>query len=273
MSNHIPAALFLILVPTCHTAIVIDPAECTSGKNGVSKAWSSFWTTDDSRSTTNPRVKELRYRHECLRTGLRKELDWITKKTKGANVTVVACHACQHLTDETLQIASECGVNVAVMPCCQKDHDGCWKGLRNRLCGSGGTLSIGALMDLLAAGKMMGWDTGSGAGVRYQVKMKLMDESISQQNRMILCKAVARDNCCITVGGRDEKKEFAHERLSRAYQRAHSKGSPSKTATSKPFRVNEYMSYQASVWCIRSLLVGVGLGSALSLLIPRFRRK
>jgi hypothetical protein len=67
-------------------------------------------------------------------------------------------------------------------------------------------------MDLLAAGKMMGWDTGSGAGVRYQVKMKLMDDSISQQNRMILCKAVARDKYCITVGGRDKKTEFAHKR-------------------------------------------------------------
>jgi 8-oxo-dGTP pyrophosphatase MutT (NUDIX family) len=272
-SNHTKAALFLILVPTCHTAVVIDPAICTSGKNGVSKAWSSFWTTDNSHSDGNhvhAKVKKLQYRHECLRTGLRKELDWITQHAKGSNVTVVACHACQHLTDETLQIASEYGVNVAVMSCCQKDLDGWWKCLRNRLCGSGGTLSIGALMDLLAAGKMMGWDTGSGAGVRYQVKMKLMDDSISQQNRMILCKAVARDKYCITVGGRDEKTEFAHKRLTRAYIRAHklhSKCSPSKTATSKPFCVTEYIRSWKSDWCICSLLVGVGLGSALSLLI------
>ena len=246
----------------------------------MSKAWSSFWTTDNSHGDSNhvrAKVKELRYRHECLRTGLKKELDWITQHSKGSNVTIVACHACQHLTDETLQIASEYGVNVAVMPCCQKDHDGWWKGLRNRLCGSGGTLSIGALMDLLAAGKMMGWDTGSGAGVRYQVKMKLMDDSISQQNRMILCKAVARDKYCITVGGCDIKKEIAHERLKRAYIRAHtshSKDSPSKTTTSKPFCVTEYMRPRKSDWCICSLLVGVGLGSALSLLIAsQIRRK
>ncbi|KAL3771251.1 hypothetical protein ACHAW5_006660 [Stephanodiscus triporus] len=265
------AALFLMLVPACHTAIVIDPAKCTSGKNGVHKAWRKFWTNDDSHSASNhtrATVKELRYRHECLRTGPRKELDWISQKAKGENVTVVACHACQHLTDETLHIASEYGVNVAVMPCCQKDHDGSWKGLTNRLGGSGGTLSIGALIDLLAAGKMMGWDTGSGAGVRYEVKMKLMDESISQQNRMILCKAVTRDS--IGVEGRDKKKEFAHKRLTRAYLRAHtvpSEGSPSKSATTKPYCGTEYMSYQTSDWCIRSLLVGVGLGSAFSLLI------
>jgi hypothetical protein len=36
-------------------------------------------------------------------------------------VLVVACHACQFLTDDVLAIAEECQVQVAVMPCCQKD--------------------------------------------------------------------------------------------------------------------------------------------------------
>ena len=121
------AALFLLLVPTCHTAVVIDPAPCNSGKYGVREAWGQYlWSTDaPSSSSSSKRGKELRYRHECLRTGLRKELDTILslQHVKGVNVTVVACHACQHLTDETLQIASEYGANVAVMPCCQKDHE------------------------------------------------------------------------------------------------------------------------------------------------------
>jgi len=132
------AALFLLLVPECHTAVVIDPAECNSGKFGVREAWSRFWSTnaDDTNTKTDARnnrhlltsslptkTKELRYRHECLRTGLRAELDSILCHAKNTCVTVVACHACQHLTDETLQIASEYGVNVAVMPCCQKDHE------------------------------------------------------------------------------------------------------------------------------------------------------
>ena len=86
------AALFLVLIPTCHTAVVIDPAQCTSGKHGVREAWSKFWTNESEK-------KELRYRHECLRTGLRGELDSILKKMKcTTSVTVVACHACQHLT-------------------------------------------------------------------------------------------------------------------------------------------------------------------------------
>ena len=136
------AALFLLLVPTCHTAVVIDPAECNSGKFGVREAWKQYWsaTTDhtdgtiidartnlhrvsSSSSSLPKKKKELRYRHECLRTGLRKELDSILHHAKSTNVTIVACHACQHLSDETLQIASEYGVNVAVMPCCQKDHE------------------------------------------------------------------------------------------------------------------------------------------------------
>jgi hypothetical protein len=125
LTFHITAALFLTLVPRCHTAIVIDPAKCISGKNGVRKAWSTFWSNHDTRALSNhtrAKTKELRYRHECLRTGLRKELDLITQKANGLSVTVVACHACQHLTDETMEIASEYGVNIAVMPCCQKDQ-------------------------------------------------------------------------------------------------------------------------------------------------------
>jgi hypothetical protein len=132
-------------------------------------------------------------------------------------------------------------------------------------------------MDLLAAGKMMGWETGSGAGVRYQVKMKLMDESISEQNRMILCKAIARDSDFIADGGRDNKTELAHEKLTRAYIRAHkshSKDGPSKVATRKTIRECRFMKCMTIDWCIRSLLVGVGLGSALSLVIAfQIRRK
>ncbi|KAL9186618.1 hypothetical protein ACHAXT_005856 [Thalassiosira profunda] len=246
------AALFLVLVPSCRAAVVIDPAECKSGKRGVRTAWSSFW------SNSTAQRKELRYRHECLRTGLRDELDRILKgtKRKSTSVTVVACHACQHLTDETLQIASEYGVNVAVLPCCQKDHDGWWKGLTRRLvsCSDSGnaSLPIGTIMDLLAAGKMKGWQTGSTAGVRYQVKMKLMNEEISQQNRMILCKAVPRDKI-------DAEREVAHEKLTQAYRRAHSiPGANGKG--SKFFAVD---------WHVPSLLVGACFGAAAAVIISR----
>lgn len=101
----------------CHTATVIDPA-IVKGKDGIRKAWSPFWSACQSNSSKS-RQKQLKYRHECLRTGLSDELDTIlSEKTIDGvailptNVLVVACHACQHLTDETMQIASEYGVNV-----------------------------------------------------------------------------------------------------------------------------------------------------------------
>ncbi len=163
---------------------------------------------------------------------MRTELDSILHDNKQnispTNVLVVACHACQHLTDETLEIASEYGVNIAVMPCCQKDHNGTWKGLSKRLANSSehnsnnsqksASLSFGTIMDLLAAGKMMAWNTGLKANAEYVVKMKLMDSSITpQHNRMIMCKSIERrdENC------NDEEREVAHQRLTRAYRRAH----------------------------------------------------
>ena len=246
-------ALFLLLVPGCHTATIIDPAKCNSGKRGVNEAWSRFWSYE-------PVKKELRYRHECLRTGLRKELDQImqTKEVKSTNVTVVACHACQHLTDETLQIASEYGVNVAVMPCCQKDNDGWWKSLTKRLVGKNASLSIGTIMDILAAGKMMAWETGLGAGVRYEVKMKLISESISLQNRMILCQAIARDDTDGLSGKGKKKRALAHEKLTRAYHRAHQLPKQHKAADR---------------WCSSSLLAGFCMGAAMSFIIASQLRK
>ena len=241
-------ALFLILVPNCHTAVVIDPAQCTSGKNGVREAWSQYWNNDNK--------KELRYRHECLRTGLRKELDTILQKSnvKSTNITVVACHACQHLSDETLEIAAEYGVNVAVLPCCQKDHDGWWKGLTKRLV-QGSNIPIGVIMDVLVAGKMMSWDTGQPAGVRYEIKMKLMKESISPQNRMILCKAIRRDGGDESNNSKIEKKKaLAHERLTRAYHAAHK----------LPKETNSEVACTKIEWCRSSLLTGICIGSILS---------
>lgn len=192
----------------CESATVIDPA-IVKGELGVKDAWSEYL-----------RNKSLSYRHECLRTGLRKELDSILHDNKQnispTNVLVVACHACQHLTDETMEIASEYGVNIAVMPCCQKDHSGTWKGLSKRLANS--SLSFGTIMDLLTAGKMMAWNTGLQANIEYVVKMKLMDSSITpQHNRMIMCKSMdRRDETC-----NHKEREAAHQRLTRAYIRAH----------------------------------------------------
>ena len=81
-------------------------------------------------------------------------------------------------------------------------------------------LSIGALMDMLAAGKMLRWDTGRSAGVRYRVKTELTKESISPQNRM-MCRAVERGEDGAGDLGAGGKKELARVKLTWAYRRAH----------------------------------------------------
>ena len=206
----------------------------------------------------------------------------------------MASHACQHLTDETLSIAAEYGVNVAVMPCCQKDHDGWWKALTKCLVKSDGSnvpssLSIGVIMDLLAAGKMMAWDAGAKAGVQYRVKMKLMDETISpMQNRMIMCKAITRPSVDFGVsGGRGDiensgyrKKELAHEKLTRAYRRAHrqSKGRANKKDSSTASCGAEncegnVIQFGTPRWYIPSLMAGFCIGAAFSLVLTSQLRK
>jgi len=100
----------------------------------------------------------------------------------------------------------------ACMPCCQKDHDGWWKRSAKEM-----GLSIGAMIDVLSAGRMMAWETGAKADVKYQVKMKFIDKQISPlQNRIILCKAMHR---CENV--EDTKTKVAHKKLTKAYHRAH----------------------------------------------------
>jgi hypothetical protein len=236
-------ALFLLLTSATR-AVVIDPARV--GQGGVEKAWGPRYRASG---------KELVYRHECLRSGLRKELEALLSLDHDGNgmllsnqILVVACHACQHLTDETLDIACSYGVHVAVMPCCQKDPTGgSWKAVGKAL-----GLDIAPLMDLLTCGKVMSsfsccwWNNNNNncaadnsflAGkntpqqdsapfvVKYQVRMKMIPSCITPQNRIILCKAMImtvqrtkeEENCRVF------RVTAAHEKLQRAYQRAHAK--------------------------------------------------
>mmetsp|Transcript_28160 Transcript_28160/g.41600 ORF Transcript_28160/g.41600 Transcript_28160/m.41600 type:complete len:183 (+) Transcript_28160:56-604(+) len=98
------AALFLILTKSVKTAVAIDPAQVGS----VQQAWGSCFTTE----------KRLQFRHKDLRTGLPSELEnWLSVKVVPSHrILVVACHACQHSSEETLTIAQSHGVASAVMP-------------------------------------------------------------------------------------------------------------------------------------------------------------
>jgi hypothetical protein len=195
------AALFLITT-SARQAVVIDPAQV--GKGSVQRAWSSFFQS-----------KSLRYRHECLRSALPMELSEIilNNRTPRDRVLVVACHACQHLSEETLDIACrQYGVHAAVMPCCQKDRTrgSSWKALSMQI---GTPTSV--IMDLLLAGRAMSWHTPD--NLTYDVRMKTINDQITPQNRIIVCRRSAASSATEKKASLDE----AHAKLCKVYRRAH----------------------------------------------------
>ena len=264
-------ALLLILLPSVLNSVIIDPAHVNSSSAGVELAWGEEYSkkqyilnnnnnnNNNKRNDNNDNQNVLRYRHECLRTGLRKEIDhaMTVDNLKSNEILVVACHACQHLSDETLEIACSYGVHVTVMPCCQKDMTGgSFKALSSRL-----NMNIGVLMDLLTAGKVMSWKNGIENGMKYQVKMKLIDEKITPQNRLILCKANQLDDFDLE----QNKINDAHKRLEKAYIRAH------KNVKKDSNHVDIHNKLRYSV-CIKSLGVGLVTGVMLTLIFIRPRK-
>ena len=156
-------ALFLICTKSSR-AIVIDPADVGGGR--IQEAWGSEFIH---------KGKELTYRRECLRTGLPDELEQALKSTIRNRILVVACHACQHLSEEILQISCRYGVHVASMPCCQKDRSpgSPWKAVSKNL-----SVPFAKTMDILQCGKMMA--LGS-----HSVRLKCINSKITPQNRII----------------------------------------------------------------------------------------
>ncbi len=250
-------ALLLILLKSSSKCVVVDPA-CESIKGGVELAWGNeFLYGGNISQDSKKKKKELKYRNECLRTGLRSELDEAIhgrSSTSPKRILVVACHACQHLADETLEIACSYGANVAVMPCCQKDlTGGSFEATAAQL-----KMNIGVMMDILAAGKVLSWSNGRESGVKYQVEVKVIDEKITPQNRLVLARAVDLD----TEDCEQKKIKDAHARLARAYHRAHGN---TKRGIS---RIQEKL--KASV-CMKSLGVGIATGVILSIAWSRRR--
>jgi 8-oxo-dGTP pyrophosphatase MutT (NUDIX family) len=193
--GHGALAALLLITTSAQEAIVIDPANVGSGN--VEHAWKEFY-----------RNKTLTYRYECLRGGLPDELQRVLRTTTSPRrVLVVACHACQHLSEEILEIACRFGVHVAVMPCCQKDTSpgSSWKSTSKNL-----SIPMEKVMDILLAGKMMAFPN-------YDVRMKCMDPKITPQNRIILCRPL--------LDAHDTRQqavvEESHKKLETAYKRAH----------------------------------------------------
>jgi 8-oxo-dGTP pyrophosphatase MutT (NUDIX family) len=204
--GHGALAALLLIMTSAREAVVVDPADV--GGQGVLKVWGGYLKGGD---------KKLRYRYECLRTGLPAELDHALLKTSDRRrILVVACHACQHLSDESLSVACRYGVCAAVMPCCQKDTSpgSSWK----IMCKSLG-LPFATSMDILLAGKAMSWNAGAAADTTYDVRMRTIDKKITPQNRIILC----RPNSIEKESEALRRKVKADNKLVGAYRRAHGK--------------------------------------------------
>jgi len=195
------AALFLVFTEAS-VAVVVDPAD-VSGKDGVQRAWREDFLGS----------KVLQYRHECLRKALPEELAKAIRTTGDpSRVLVVACHACQHLSEETLAISCRFGAHVAVMPCCQKDSTRMWKSTCKTL-----GVPFPIAMDLLLVGKAMSWEVGKEANVYYDVRVRTIDKSITPQNRVIICKSNSLKGENLLA----QRREVAHRKLQTTYERAH----------------------------------------------------
>lgn len=233
------AALFLICTPAS-LAIVIDPANVGGGR--IQQAWGSEFMSKD---------KKLTYRRECLRTGLPDELEQALKMTSRNRILVVACHACQHLSEEILQIGCNYGVHVAVMPCCQKDRSpgSMWKAVSKNL-----SIPVAQVMDILQCGKIMA--LGS-----HTVRLKCIDSKITPQNRIIVCRALSENEISEIRHQEQNEVDKAHSKLELVYRKAHAV-QDSRNQLRNILNSQKYI-LPSSVWYIAAGFVA-GLVSASS---------
>ena len=110
------------------------------------------------------------------------------------------------------------------MPSCQKDSSGgYWKSVAKKM-----NVPIAIVMDILLAGKAATWPVRRDQP-GYDVRIKVLDQTITPQNRLILCRATGGScpsSSSMTMLPNDNISRNttigkAQERLQRAYRRAH----------------------------------------------------
>ena len=109
------AYFFLLLQKTVTKAIVIDPAECKSGRKVLRETFKQFLPEAEGEE------------HVTFDSGRIEERLALTIEENGGpnNCIVVGLHCCSWLSKEILNIASTQKVGLcAIMPCCQKDFTG-----------------------------------------------------------------------------------------------------------------------------------------------------
>ena len=163
-------------------AVVIDSHRPNS-HDALVRAWS---TGDDARAP--------RYIEQPLQTALPEVL------AEGRPTLVLACHACAHLTEQIVAICAAAKADFCVMPCCQRPPTSVKTAMHEL------KIPSTVAMDLVMIGRCQ--------QLGYEVHLKLVDEKITPQNRLI---------CGRWTGESGGSTSFLpHEaRLQKTYDRVH----------------------------------------------------
>mmetsp|Transcript_15481 Transcript_15481/g.43345 ORF Transcript_15481/g.43345 Transcript_15481/m.43345 type:complete len:311 (-) Transcript_15481:6-938(-) len=193
--SHGLVAMLCLALDSYDRAVVIDPARPASFDT-TTGAWTHFFPEGALQAA-------LRFDQRPLLEALPEAIG--EAKANGYQATVLACHACQHLSDQVVDIAICHGARFAVMPCCHKDHTQLLKASAAAL-----GLPLGVCMDLVTLGRA----TERG----YAAKLATINSAITPHNRLVVG---VPDS-----GGAMQEKQAgaigtAEARLQKAYRRAH----------------------------------------------------
>lgn len=123
----------------------------------------------------------------------------------------MACHACQHLSKEILDIACRYEVHVAVMPCCQKGRS---PGSTFKASSKNLYIPVAKVMDLLQCGRIMALGT-------HDVRLKCINSKITPQNRIKICRALTNIETSTFRCSRQAEVDKTNSKLELVYSKAH----------------------------------------------------
>ncbi|CAK9088681.1 unnamed protein product [Durusdinium trenchii] len=184
--GHGALAMLCVAQGAAEGAVIIDQSAPPSHRH-LREAWSPF--------LPGPITYDERPLQEALPEALK----------SGKRMFVLACHACQHLAWQIMEMCQSSRTPFAVCPCCPKDHGGTIKAAAKSL-----GVDFRAAMILAELGRLSSQDWASA--------LRTFDEKVSPHNRVILGWPQAE----IKQEGMIQKAE---DKLRRAYERSHHAGS------------------------------------------------
>jgi len=134
-----------------------------------------------------------------------------------ADVGVVACHACSHLTDGIIAMCVERGVKFAVMPCCQRDLQ-----TQNQMAVVAKSLGIkeDAAIDVARMGGILARG--------YDCRWRTIDAAITPKNRMLVGLGQVKSEA---IDARRRIRDESTVKLGKIYKRVYEQAAPATTTT------------------------------------------